>query len=68
MCSNTESFVQLGEPMFTQQFHARLYGPVMVSIHDKYLKDELHEELSAESLAHYRNVFDRVFQVYAPKN
>ena len=63
-----ESFILLGEPMFPQQFRARLYGPLMVSVHDRYLKDELHEELPADSLAHYGIVFDRVFQVYAPKD
>lgn len=63
-----ESFILLDEPMFPQKFRARRYGPVMVDVHEKYLKDELHEKLSPSALDKYREVFDRVFEVYAPKN
>lgn len=63
-----ESFIQLGEPIFSQHFRARLYGPVMLGVHERFLKDELHENLSTEALDKYRQVFDRVFETYAPKS
>lgn len=63
-----ESFIQLGEPVFSQHFRARLYGPVMLGIHEKFLKNELHEPLSPDVLEKYHRVFDRVFETYAPKD
>lgn len=63
-----ESFIQLDEPIFPQKFHARRYGPVMLDIHEKYQKDELHESLSPIALKKYQGVLDHVFDVYAPKN
>lgn len=65
--SQRESFIQLGEPMFPQTFRARKYGPVMLDIHEKYLKEELHESLPSAALEKYRGVFDRIFEAYAPK-
>lgn len=63
-----ESFIQLGEPMFAEKFRARLYGPVMLEVHAKFISGELVEKLSEEALKKYRVVLDRVFAVYAIKN
>lgn len=63
-----ESFIQLGEPVFSQKFRARLYGPVMLGIHERFLNNELHETLTKEALEKYHRVFDRVFETYAPKD
>lgn len=63
-----EAFIQLGEPMFAQKFRARLYGPVMLEVHEKFKSGELVERLSDKALEKYRAVFDRVFAVYAIKD
>lgn len=63
-----ESFIQLGEPMFPQTFRARRYGPVMLDIHEKYLRGELCEKMSPDALEKYQGIFDRVFEAYAPKD
>lgn len=63
-----ESIIQTGEPLFEDCFEAWKYGPVMVSIRQKYRDNVLHEELSPETIKNYKSVFDMVFETYAQKD
>lgn len=61
-----ESIVQTGEPMFTDEFEAWKYGPVMVAIRDAYKNEALDFSLSEEELQDNKDTFDMVFKTYAP--
>ena len=63
-----ESFIQLGEPLFAEEFQAWKYGPVMVDIRQSYSKGLLTEKMSVESESKYKDVFDTVFHIYAKKD
>lgn len=63
-----ESIIQTGEPLFEDCFEAWKYGPVMVSIRQRYRDKALHEELSPETIKNYKSVFDMVFETYAQKD
>lgn len=62
-----EAIIRTGEPMFEAEFRAWKYGPVINEIHDKYMADELHEELSQETQERWKECFDYVFAEFAPK-
>ena len=62
-----ECLVQLGEPMFGAKFKAWKYGPVILEIRQHYKDNSLSFSLSRESLQKYQDVFDKVFEQYAPK-
>lgn len=59
-----ESLIQLGEPMFADDFQAWRYGPVMPNV--RYVDFDEVDELSKETVLHYQSVFDYVFEHYAP--
>lgn len=63
-----ESLIQLDEPLFSAQFEAWKYGPVLVEIRQLYKDDKLHESLSHESIEKFAKVFDKVFSQYATKD
>lgn len=63
-----ESIIQTGEPLFEDCFEAWKYGPVMVSIRQKYKNNVLHEELPSETIENYKAVFNMVFETYAQKD
>lgn len=63
-----ESIIQTGEPLFEDCFEAWKYGPVMVSIRQRYRGGMLHEKLSAMTEKRYQKVFDTVFDTYARKD
>lgn len=63
-----ESIIQTDEPLFEDCFEAWKYGPVMVSIRQKYRTDTLHEELPCPIKERYKKIFDTVFDTYAPKD
>ena len=56
-----ESMIQLGKPLFKNCFEAWKYGPVMVSIRQKYRCDALHDDLTIEEKEYYKSIFDSVF-------
>lgn len=60
-----ESIIATGEPMFSDRFSAWRYGPVMVSIRERYKNGTLNEELSKQELEKYIRVFDAVFENYS---
>ena len=62
-----EAIIRTGDPMFDASFRAWKYGPVIVEIHDRYKAHDLHEELPPESLNRWKECFDYVFEVFAPK-
>ena len=62
-----ESLIQLGEPMFGENFLAWKYGPVIPSIRQAYALDELRDIPRASWLDKYQQVMDFVFKQYAPK-
>lgn len=63
-----ESLIQLDEPLFSEQFQAWKYGPVLVEIRNLYKLGKLNLLLSSEEIAPYQSVFDKVFEQYAPKD
>ena len=63
-----ESIIQFDEPMFTAEFEAWMYGPVIVSIRKLYKDNMLNSQLSMDSIERYKSVFDKVFEVYAVKD
>ncbi len=63
-----ECIIQMGEPMFSEQFTAWKYGPVMVPIRKLYAQNILTDPISQVAQSKYANVFDFVFTQYAPKD
>lgn len=63
-----ESIIQSGEPLFNAQFHAWKYGPVLVEIRSLYKLGKLTKHISSEEIYPYLSVFDKVFELYAPKD
>ena len=63
-----ESLIQLDKPLFSAQFEAWKYGPVLVEIRQLYKDDKLHESLSPESIERLAGVFEVIFSHYAPKD
>lgn len=62
-----ESFIQTGAPIFNEQFEAWQYGPVMPEIRRLYKNGCLTETISQTTAQKYKQVFDKVFETYAPK-
>ena len=63
-----ESIVQLGAPIFKEEFEAWRYGPVLVPVRQLYRDGLLDTPLSAEAIEKYSAVFDKVFSQYAVKD
>ncbi len=63
-----ESFVMFGHPMFSNQFEAWKYGPVMRCLRGRLW--DTNEDLSDEhpDLLYYLPAFDKIFELYANKN
>lgn len=66
--SQRESIIRTGEPMFSEQFAAWKYGPVVVKVRDHYKAKTLNDIPTAEELAPFRESLDFVFKNYAPKD
>ncbi len=66
--SQRESIIRTGQPMFSEQFAAWKYGPVIVKVRDQYKSKTLNTFPTAEELAPFRDSFDFVFKTYAPKD
>lgn len=62
-----EAIIITGEPLFTTQFAAWKYGPVLVQIRDCYRYKTFNSSISYEDLKKYQPVFDYVFENYANK-
>lgn len=62
-----ETIIQIGEPLFQDQFEAWKYGPVLYIVHKHYYSDDLHGKLSDEAVAKYKHIFDKIFDTYAAK-
>lgn len=63
-----ESIVQLGTPIFKEQFEAWRYGPVLVPVRQLYRDGMLVTPLSAETEEKYSTVFNKIFSQYAVKD
>lgn len=63
-----ESIIVTGEPMFTAQFAAWKYGPVLVQIRECYRNQTLNDPIDGKDLEKYQPVFDYVFENYANKS
>lgn len=63
-----ESLIQLGIPLFPEQFEAWKYGPVLITIRQLYQQDKLHSPLADKAIRCLKAVFDKVFEIYAPKD
>ena len=62
-----ESLIQLGEPMFSEDFLAWKYGPVIPSIRQAYALDQLNDLPDNNWITANKSVLDFVFSHYAPK-
>lgn len=62
-----ECIIQTGKPLFYERFSAWKYGPVMVPIRQLYKTNKLQGLVSESELIEYKDVFDKVFEQYAPK-
>lgn len=63
-----EAIIETDEPIFSEQFEAWKYGPVLFIVHQKYHSDELHEQLPNDTILKYKYLFDKVFKSYASKS
>ena len=63
-----ESIIQKNEPMFSEQFLAWRYGPVMVPIRSLFAKNQLNSLPSDDFIKDNISIFDSVFEQYAPKD
>lgn len=63
-----ESLIRKDEPMFEEQFLAWRYGPVMVQIRSSYANDMLNDMPLDAFVEKNKEIFDYVFQQYAPKD
>lgn len=62
-----ESLIQKNKPMFSEQFLAWRYGPVMVPIRSLFASKQLNSYLSNKFIEDNKSIFDFVFSQYAPK-
>ena len=62
-----EAIIRTGEPMFDAEFRAWKYGPVIIEIHYRYKADDLHEDISEESLSRWKECLDYIFTEFASK-
>lgn len=63
-----EAIVQLGAPIFKEEFEAWRYGPVLVPVRQLFRDGMLDTPLSEESVEKYSAVFNKVFLQYAVKD
>jgi uncharacterized phage-associated protein len=63
-----ESIVQLGAPIFKEEFEAWRYGPVLVPVRQLFRDGSLDIPMSSETIERYSSVFDKVFSQYAVKD
>ena len=63
-----ESLIQLGEPMFGENFLAWKYGPVIPDIRSSYAQDRLNDMPDEAWIAANKSILDFVFNQYAPKD
>lgn len=66
--SQRESIIRTGQPMFSEQFAAWKYGPVIMKVRNQYKSKALNAVPTKEELAPFRESFDFVFKNYAPKD
>lgn len=57
-----ESIIQNGEPLFSEQFEAWKYGPVLREIREHYKKDDFDYSYDDQSL---KPIMDKVFSEYS---
>lgn len=62
-----EAIIQTGAPMFHEKFKAWKYGPVLPQIRKHYKDDTLHYTLDKCDVEKYKDVFDKIFEIYAKK-
>lgn len=63
-----EHIIREGTPLFDEGFRAWKYGPVLLSVHDKYRKQQLQEAVADEYLAKDKEMIDYIFGEYAGKS
>lgn len=63
-----ESIIQLGKPLFSEQFRAWRYGPVLTNIRNLYRFGLLDGVCDSEVDLRYLPVLDKVFTQYAVKD
>lgn len=63
-----ESIIQKNEPMFSEEFLAWRYGPVMVSIRNYYATNRLNVLPSEKFMNDNKLIFDFIFENYAIKD
>lgn len=63
-----ESLIQTGEPIFSEEFLAWRYGPVMVQIRSLYSLNRLNDLPDQSFIDAHKEIFDSVFSQYAIKD
>jgi len=66
--SQRESIIRTGQPMFSEQFAAWKYGPVVVKVRDMYKSKSLNQIPTAEELTPFIESLNFVFLNYAHKD
>ena len=63
-----EHIIRFGTPMFDEQFRAWKYGPVLLSVHDKFKKGELCDvAVHDDDFTAQKEMLDYIFSEYAGK-
>ena len=57
-----ESIIQTGEPLFTEEFEAWKYGPVLREIRNHYKNNDFNSDYNSEQL---KPIMDKVFPEYS---
>lgn len=65
--SQREALVLTDSPLFSEEFEAWKYGPVMVPIRDYYKQGMPEVDCDQDFVSRYKNVFDNVFRFYSKK-
>lgn len=63
-----ECIVQTGEPMFSEQFEAGKYGPLMPIVREWYQDGTLDTYCACDGIDQYQLVFEKIFSHYAKKS
>lgn len=66
--SQREFIIRTGQPMFSEQFAAWKYGPVIVKVRNLFKTNALNDIPTEEELRPYKDCLNFVFQNYANKD
>lgn len=62
-----ESYVLNEKALFNATFHAGKYGPVILEVRNAFRRKQLKDQLSDKFIEENKDIFDRIWNYYAPK-